>query len=79
MFVEIPYNDQFVSILQSLEGPCDAVVCLKANPKLATARKLEMPGRISGIYNQQSLVTEANMAPNDMDGNKAFVEPSPSY
>lgn len=79
MFVEIPYNVQFVSNLQSLEVPCDAVVCLKANLKLATARNLGMPGRISGSYNQQSLVTEANMAPNDIDDNKPFVEPPPSY
>lgn len=58
--------------------PCDDVVYLKACLKLATARNLGMPGRISVMSNQQSLVTETNMAPKNMDDNKPFLEPPPS-
>ena len=59
--------------------PCDDVVCLKAYLKIATARKLGMPGRISVRSTQQSLVTETNMASRNIDDNKPFLGPPLSY
>lgn len=49
------------------------VVYLKACLKLATARKLGMPGRISGM-SKQFPVTETNMG-----DNKPFLELPPSH